>query len=60
MKGVISFIVFATLLVNVVSLELNGVISGPGIRSDVQLPVRYFFIQFVDENTGQKYVARFK
>jgi len=58
MKGVISSIVFAILAANVLSLELKGVISGPGIRSDVHLPVRYFFVQFVDENTGKKYVIK--
>lgn len=33
----------------------NGLVYGPGIRSNVQLPVKYFFIQAVDEDTGKKY-----
>lgn len=51
-------VVFLLLTAGVSTSELNGVVYGPGIRSNVHLPVKYFFIQVVDEETGKKYAVK--
>jgi len=36
----------------------NSLVFGPGLRPDFNLPIRYFFVQLVD-NEGKKYVSCF-
>ena len=54
-----STVAFLFLIASVATSELNGLIYGPGIRSNTHLPVKYFFIQVVDEETGKKYALMF-
>lgn len=49
---------FLLVTTGVSTSELNGLVYGPGIRSNVHLPVKYFFIQVVDEETGTKYALQ--
>ena len=58
MMGFASTVVFLLLTAGVSTSELNGIVYGPGIRSNVHLPVKYFFIQVVDEETGKKYAVK--
>ena len=58
MKDFAIIVAFLFLTAGVSTSELNGLIYGPGIRSNVHLPVKYFFIQVVDEETGKKYALK--
>ena len=55
MKGFILTLAFLFSTAGVSTSELNALVYGPGLRSNVHLPVKYFFIQVVDEETGKKY-----
>ena len=55
MRDFVVAVAFLFLTSGVSTSELNGLVYGPGIRSNVHLPVKYFFIQVVDEDTGEKY-----
>lgn len=58
MMGFALTVVFLLLTASVSTSELNGIVYGPGIRSNVHLPVKYFFIQAVEEETGKKYAMK--
>lgn len=60
MKDIVLIVAFLFLSAGLSTSELNGVIYGPGIRSNVHLPVKYFFIQVVDEETGKKYALKIR
>lgn len=60
MKDLVLTVVFLLSTASVSTSELNGLVYGPGVRSNVHLPVKYFFIQVVDEETGKKYALKIK
>ena len=58
MRDFVVAVAFLFFTAEVSTSELNGLVYGPGIRSNVHLPVKYFFIQVVDEDTGEKYAIK--